>query len=97
MLNLQEVLDFIQNSELSEFNKIRFAVDRKRSELRHDVKESFKVGDIVGIDHKKVNPKDTFTIIKINSKMIKVEKRNVGGTGRVGAQMRVSPSLLVKK
>ena len=97
MTNLNEVLEFIKNSNLEEFTKIRFATDVRRSELRHDAKESFKVGDIVGIDHKKVNPKDTFTIIKINSKMIKVEKKNVGGTGRVGAQMRVSPSLLVKK
>ena len=96
MTNLNEVLEFIKNSNLEEFTKIRFAADVRRSELRHDVKESFKVGDIVGIDHKKVNPKDTFTIIKINSKMIKVEKRNVGN-GMVGAQMRVSPSLLVKK
>jgi len=96
MLNLNEVLEFIKNSNLEEFTKIRFATDVRRSELRHDAKESFKVGDIVGIDHKKVNPKDTFTIIKINSKMIKVEKTNVGN-GRVGAQMRVSPSLLVKK
>ena len=96
MTNLNEVLEFIKNSNLEEFTKIRFATDVRRSELRHDVKESFKVGDIVGIDHKKVNPKDTFTIIKINSKMIKVEKRNAGD-GRVGAQMRVSPSLLVKK
>ena len=45
MLKLQEVLDFIQNSELAEFNKIRFAVDRKRSELRNDAKESFRVVD----------------------------------------------------
>ena len=96
MTNLNEVLEFIKNSNLEEFSKIRFATDVRRSELRHDAKESFKVGDIVGIDHKKVNPKDTFTIIKINSKMIKVEKTNVGN-GRVGAQMRVSPSLLFKK
>ena len=96
MTNLNEVLEFIKNSNLEEFSKIRFATDVRRSELRHDAKESFKVGDIVGIDHKKVNPKDTFTIIKINSKMIKVEKNNAGN-GRVGAQMRVSPSLLIKK
>ena len=95
MTNLNEVLEFIKNSNLEEFSKIRFATDVRRSELRHDVKETFNVGDIVGIDHKKINPKDTFTIIKINSKMIKVEK-NVE-YGRVGAQMRVSPSLLIKK
>ena len=96
MLKLQEVLDFIQNSELAEFNKIRFAVDRKRSELRNDTKESFRVGDIVGIDHKKINKNDQFKINKINGKTITVEKINVGN-GRIGAQMRVSPSLLVKK
>ena len=96
MLKLQEVLDFIQDSELAEFNKIRFAVDRKRSELRNDAKESFRVGDIVGIDHKKINKNDQFKINKINGKTITVEKINVGN-GRIGAQMRVSPSLLVKK
>ena len=96
MLKLQEVLDFIQNSELAEFNKIRFAVDRKRSELRNDAKESFRVGDVVGIDHKKINKNDQFKINKINGKTITVEKINVGN-GRIGAQMRVSPSLLVKK
>ena len=96
MTNLQEVLDFIKNSNLEEFTKIRFATDVRRSELRHDVKESFKRGDTVGINHKSVNPKDTFRIIKVNSKTITVEKLNVNN-GRVGAQMRVSPSLLVKK
>ncbi len=53
-------------------------------------KEDFKVGDIVGINHKKVNPNDTFTVYKINSK-------NIGVKGANGAMMRVSPSLLVKK
>ena len=96
MTNLQEVLDFIQNSELQEFTKIRFAVDKKRSELRNDEKESFRVGDTVGIDHRRVNKNDQFKVIKVNSKTITVEKLNVGN-GRVGAQMRVSPSLLFKK
>ena len=96
MLNLQEALDFIQNSELSDFTKIRFAVDRRRSELRNDMKESFRRGDTVGIDHSKVNKNDQFKVIKVNSKTITVEKLNVGN-GRVGAQMRVSPSLLFKK
>ena len=59
-------------------------------------KNDFKVGDVVGINHKKVNPKDQFRIYKINSKNIGVEKLNPGN-GRVGAQMRVSPSLLFKK
>tara|TARA_B100000768_G_C11243485_1_gene360680 strand:- start:652 stop:987 length:336 start_codon:yes stop_codon:yes gene_type:complete len=53
-------------------------------------KAEFNVGDIVGINHKKVNPNDEFTIYKINSKNIGVKNSN-------GAMMRVSPSLLVKK
>ena len=59
-------------------------------------KDDFQIGDVVGINHKKVNPKDQFRIYKINSKNIGVEKMNVGD-GRIGAQMRVSPSLLFKK
>ena len=50
---------------------------------------------MVGINHKKVDPNAQFRIYKINSKNIGVEK--IAGEGRVGAQMRVSPSLLVKK
>ena len=53
-------------------------------------KDDFQVGDTVGINHKKINPKDQFRIIKINSKNIKVEKLNGSGL------MTVSPSLLVK-
>ena len=58
-------------------------------------KDDFQIGDVVGINHKKVNPNDEFRIYKINSKNIGVEK--IIGDGRIGAQMRVSPSLLVKK
>jgi len=53
-------------------------------------KDDFNIGDIVGINHKKVNPNDEFTIYKINNKNIGVKDNN-------GAMMRVSPSLLVKK
>jgi len=63
---------------------------RKGEKIVKATKEDFKVGDIVGINHKKVNPNDTFTIYKINSK-------NIGVKGENGAMMRVSPSLLVKK
>ena len=69
---------------------------RKGEKIVKATKDDFQVGDIVGINHKKVNPNDTFTIYKINSKNIGVEKLNVGN-GRIGAQMRVSPSLLFKK
>lgn len=52
-------------------------------------KNDFKVGDVVGINHKKINPNDTFKIIKISKVNIKV--RGVKGL------FTVSPNLLVKK
>ena len=45
---------------------------------------------------KKLILKINLEFIKINSKNIGVEKLNPGN-GRIGAQMRVSPSLLFKK
>jgi len=69
---------------------------RKGEKIVKATKDDFQVGDTVGINHKKVNPKDQFRVIKINSKNIGVEKLNPGN-GRIGAQMRVSPSLLFKK
>ena len=59
-------------------------------------KNDFQVGDIVGINHKKVNSNDEFEIIKINNKNIKVKAINVGD-GMIGGMINVSPSLLVKK
>ena len=90
MTNLKEVLDFIKNSELEDFSKIRFAVNVRRSELTNDKKESFRVGDKVSIDHKKVDRNAIFTITKINNKMIKV-------TDSKGSKFNVSPGLLIKK
>ena len=89
MSNLKEVLEFIKNSDQSEINKIKEAVSIRRSELSYSTKLSFKVGDMVGIDHKKINPNDTFKVIKINSKNIKVQGD--------GGSYTVAPSLLVKK
>ena len=63
---------------------------RKGEKVVKVTKDDFQIGDIVGINHKKVSPNDTFTIYKINSK-------NIGVKGANGAMMRVSPSLLVKK
>ena len=62
----------------------------KGEKIVRATKDDFKVGEIVGITHKKVNPNDTFIIYKINSK-------NIGVKGANGAMMRVSPSLLFKK
>ena len=96
MVNLKEVLEFIKNSDSQEFNQIRNAVAVRKSELAYDAKSSFRVGDTVGINHKKVDPKQTFRIIKINNKNIKVQASDVGD-GRIGGMFNVSPSLLIKK
>ena len=53
-------------------------------------KEEFKVGDIVNIVHKKMDPTREFRVIKIMQKNIKVE--SMSGI----EQLRVSPSLLKK-
>jgi hypothetical protein len=63
---------------------------RKGEKAVELTKDDFKVGDMVGINYKKINPNDTFTIYKINNKNIKVEGAN-------GELFTVSPSLLVKK
>jgi len=89
MSNLNEVLEFIKNSDLQEFNSIKNAVSIRKSELAWDAKLSFRVGDMVGIDHKKISPNETFKVTKINSKNIKVQ----GDRG----SYTVAPSLLVKK
>ena len=53
-------------------------------------KGDFRVGDTVGINHKKVDSKRRFKVEKINGKNIKVSE--IDGY----SMMTVSPSLLVK-
>ena len=89
MTNLKEVLEFIKNSDLQEFNQIKNAVAIKKSELAYDAKSSFRIGDTVSINHKKMDPNTIFRIVKINNKNIKVQ----GDKG----SYTVSPGLLVKK
>tara|TARA_R110000796_G_scaffold212_1_gene843 strand:+ start:1739 stop:2065 length:327 start_codon:yes stop_codon:yes gene_type:complete len=61
----------------------------KGEKIIRATKDDFQVGDIVGINHKKVNKNDEYEIVKINNKNIKV----VGDKGYIN----VSPGLLVKK
>ena len=68
----------------------------KGEQIIRATKDDFQVGAIVGINHKTVNSNDEFKIIKINSKNIKVVKINVP-SGNIAGEIRVSPSLLVKK
>ena len=78
---------------------IRFDQDGLRATMKAEKgekvermgKDDFIIGETVGINHKKVNPRDQFRIVKIMSKNIKVEKLN--GVGL----FTVTPSLLVKK
>ena len=92
MSNLQEVLEFIKNSEKSELKSIYDAYAIRMSELKNDIKNTFRVGDIVGIDHKKINSNENFRITKINNKNIKV----VSSSDRF-REYTVSPGLLVKR
>ena len=79
---------------------ISFSANELRAKMTATVGEKvtqasrgdFRVGDVVWIDHRKVNSNDRFRIIKINVKNIKVEK--IVDDGRVGAMMNVSPGLM---
>ena len=93
MSNLNEVLAFIKNANKSELKEIYNAYAIGMSVVRHEEKESFKIGDIVKINHKTVNGNDRFRVIKIMSKNIKVVKTNVP-EGRIAGEIRVSPGLL---
>ena len=92
MSNLQEVLEFIKNSnDKSDLKSIYNAYSIRMSELRQEVKDTFRIGDIVGIDHKKISSSENFRIYKINNKNIKVQSL------RDNSEYTVSPSLLVKR
>ena len=92
MLNLQEVLEFIKNSEKSELKSIYNGYANRMSVLKNEVKNSFNVGDIVGIDHKKIPSSVDFRITKINNKNIKVQ-----GVDDLFSVYTVSPGLLVRR
>ena len=92
MSNLDQVLEFIKNSNQSEISEIRRQVEVRRSEISYDIKSEFRVGDIVGINHKKISLNEQFRITKFNNKNIKV----VSTSDRFN-MYTVSPNLLVKK
>ena len=91
MSNLNEVLEFIKNSEKSELKSIYDAYAIRMSELKNDIKNTFRIGDIVGIDHKKISSSEDFRIYKINNKNIKVQSL------RNNSEYTVSPGLLVRR
>ena len=81
-----------------ELGIIRFEADEFRVKLTakqgkraaKPKSNDLSLGDTVKINHKKVSLSESFTIVKINNKTIKV--KNV----KTGHQWSVSPSLLVK-
>ena len=92
MTNLNQVLEFIKNSEKSELKSIYNGYANRMSVLKNEVKNSFNVGDIVGIDHKKIPSSVDFRITKINNKNIKVQ-----GVEDLFSVYTVSPGLLVRR
>ena len=92
MSNLSEVLEFIKNSEKSDLKSIYNSYAIRMSEIKNEVKNLFRVGDIVGIDHKKIPSSVNFRITKINNKNIKVQ-----GVDDLFSVYTVSPGLLVRR
>jgi len=90
MTNLNEVLEFIKNSNQSDLKAIMNATSIRKSEVAHDVKSALRVGDRVKINHKKISALRIFSITKINGVNVKVKE--IGG----GSSYTVAPSLLEK-
>ena len=59
-------------------------------------KDDFRIGEIVTINHPKVDKRNKFAIVKINSKNILVEQCSGSAANGLFQRSRVSPSLLVK-
>lgn len=90
MIDVKNVLEFIKNSnDKLDLKSIYNAYSVRMSEIRQAIKDSFSVGDVVGINHKKIPSDINFRIIKINPTNIKVK-------GDISTYT-VSPSLLVKR
>ena len=92
MTNLDQVLAFIKNADETELAQIQNVYSIRKSEINFDVKNSFRVGDTVGINHKKIPSSVDFRITKINNKNIKVQ-----GVDDLFSVYTVSPGLLVKR
>lgn len=90
MIDVKNVLEFIKNSnDKLDLKSIYNAYAVRMSEIRQEIKDSFRVGDVVGINHKKIPSDLNFRIIKINPTNIKVK-------GDISTYS-VSPGLLVKR
>ena len=76
-------------------SELRFKVTARKGKVAPKLtKEAFQVGDIVKINHKSAIGKQ-FKVEKIMTKNVRVTEINLP-KGRIGGQVRVSPSLLEK-
>ena len=90
MIDVKNVLEFIKNSnDKLDLKSIYNAYAVRMSEIRQAIKDSFSVGDVVGINHKKI-PSD------INFRTIKIKPTNIKVKGDISTYS-VSPGLLVKR
>lgn len=88
MINVNDIIKFIQLCEKTEFNSIREAVRSRQEKNRQEAKAQFEIGNIVTCDHPRwPHHLGNATVIKINNKNIKVRFNN-------GSIMIVSPGLL---
>jgi hypothetical protein len=76
-------------------SELRFKVTARKGKVAPKLtKEAFQVGDTVKINHKSAIGKQ-FRVEKIMTKNVRVTEINLP-KGRIGGQVRVSPSLLEK-
>mgnify|MGYP003150269336 FL=1 len=72
-------------------NKLRGKMTAQIGEREEELKiEDFKVGEVVFVNHPKVSNIETFEILKVNRKTVKLRSRD---TNRI---FKVSPSFLKK-
>lgn len=88
-MNIEEVKDFIRTTNKEELEVIKRMYDIQLSEIKHNHKESFRVGDIVKINHRKVDSSLQFRVEKMNRKNFKVTC-----TSNSFKKYNVNPSLL---
>ena len=88
-MNLEQVKDFIKNSDRETLKEIAHVFNQSiNSKIQEEVNQ-FKNGDNVTIVHRTIDPDRIFEGIRVNKKTVTVK----GTTG----QFKVSPKLLIKK
>ena len=68
MVEIKEVLEFIKNSNREDLKILNELIRSRYSEIQLEKKSSFRIGDVVGINHKTVDPDDSFKVTKIMKK-----------------------------